>query len=196
MAALRDEVRQDAASLHRFLCTIADQCERRSGAAAYLESSERFFAYVLSLAKATKDYLQVSVDARTSPQESLDLRKEIATLRAGWRFLHEFIKPVVDADTLRLPTALIQGLIKRFGEIQAFSDVDFVVYHTDQFNYFNVKLGVFKPRANKIADLVGGPHFPEKLGIIGIPYSQASSLFLNCLIPHEMRYFATALLFG
>jgi hypothetical protein len=27
-----------------------------------------------------------------------------------------------------------------------------------------------------------------KLGLIGIPYSQSSSLFMNCLIPHEMGH--------
>jgi hypothetical protein len=103
--------------------------------------------------------------------------------------LHAFVKPVVDADTLRLPTALIQGLINRFRELPNCKDVDFVVYHTDEFNYFNVKLGVLKPEANKIASMVGGPPFPEKLGLTGIPYSQSRALFANCLIPHEMGHY-------
>jgi len=190
MAALKDQLRQDAASLQQFVASIADHCERRSGASAYLEPSERFFAYVIELANSTRAYLAKSLDSTTDPQDLLDLRSDINVLRAGWRFMHAFVKPVLDADTLRLPTSLVIGLTARLREIPQFSDIEFVVYHTDDFNYFNVKLSVLKPRADNISGLVAGPRFPEKLGLIGIPYSQASSMFMNCLIPHEMGHYA------
>ena len=122
-------------------------------------------------------------------EDLLDLRSDVNVLRAGWRFMHAFVKPVLDADTLRLPSSLILGLTARLREIPQFSDTEFVIYHTDDFNYFNVKLSVLKPQANRISGLVGGPSFPEKLGLIGIPYSQASSLFMNCLIPHELGHY-------
>ena len=56
MATLKDQLRQDATSLQKFVTSIADHCERRSGAAAYLESSERFFSYVVELAESTRAY--------------------------------------------------------------------------------------------------------------------------------------------
>ncbi len=103
--------------------------------------------------------------------------------------MHQFVKPVLDADTLKLPTAFLQGLISRFQEIPRFSSTDFIFYHSSQLNYFNVKLGIFKSRADQISRFVDGPKFPENLGLIGIPYSQSASLFINCLIPHEMGHY-------
>lgn len=48
---------------------------------------------------------------------------------------------------------------------------------------------MFKQQADQISNLVSGPQFPENLSLIGIPYSQASSLFWNCLIPHEIGHY-------
>ena len=190
MAALKDQLRQDAASLQQFVASIAGHCERRSGASAYLEPSERFFTYVIELVISTRTYLAKSLETATDASDLLDLRSEITVLRAGWRFMHSFVKPVLNADTLRLPTSLVIGLTARLREIPHFSDIDFVIYHTDDFNYFNVKLSVLKPRADNISSLVAASPFPEKLGLIGIPYSQASSMFMNCLIAHEMGHYA------
>lgn len=189
MPSLQDQVRHDAASLHGFVGSISDKCELLNRAVIYPESSERFFAYISQLAAATKAYLQRSLDVSQSPGELLGLRDEIATLRSSWRFMHQFVKPALDADTLKLPVCLLDGLKARLRQISQFSDTDFVFYHSAYLNYFNVKLGVFKPRADQISNLVGAQAFPKQLGLIGIPYSQSASLFVNCLIPHEMGHY-------
>lgn len=190
MSSLQDQVRQDAASLHRFVSSVSDKCEHLNGAVTYPESSERFFKYVSQLATATKSYVQRSVGGpNKSPSQYLGLRDEIATLRSSWGFMHQFVKPVLEADTLRLPMCLLEGLRKRFREVPGFSGTDFIFYHSARLNYFNVKLAEFKKTADPIANLVGGPPFPSRLGLIGIPYSQSSSLFLNCLVPHEMGHY-------
>lgn len=189
MASLADQVRRDAASLEQFVSSISHLCEYRNSGAAYLRSSEKFFDYIIELASATKKYLRSFPGARSTPAQYLDFRDEIAVLRAAWRFLHAFVKPALDGDTLHLPTPLIVGLINRFGEITAYGGTDFVIYHTDEFNYLNVRLNVFKRNAGSISSIVQGPPFPDRLGLIGIPYSQASSLFMNCLIPHEMGHY-------
>jgi hypothetical protein len=188
MLPLEEQVRHDASSLYQFVSSITDHCDSKSSAAAYLSSSEKFFSYVIELGNATKKYVSDFPGGRTQAAQFLDLRDDIATLRSGWQFLHLFVKPALDSDTLHLPTSLIQGLIERFREIADYTDTDFAIYHTDLFNYLNVQLNVFKPIADHIAGLVKGPKFPEKLALIGIPYSQSSSVFMNCLIPHEMGH--------
>lgn len=190
MSSLQDQVRQDAVSLQRFVSSVSDKCEHLNGAVTYPESSERFFKYVSQLAAATKSYVQRSISTPNKPpSQYLGLRDEIATLRSSWGFMHQFVKPVLEADTLRLPMCLLDGLRKRFWEIPRFSRTDFIFYHSARLNYFNIKLAEFKKTADPIANLVGGPSFPSHLGLIGIPYSQSSSLFINCLIPHEMGHY-------
>jgi hypothetical protein len=188
MPTLEEQVRHDASSLYQFVSSITQHCDSKNPAAAYLSSSERFFKYIVELGQATKAYVKDFPGGRTQPPQFLDLRDDIAALRGSWQFLHLFVKPALDSDTLHLPTSLIQGLIERFREIPDYADTDFAIYHTDLFNYLNVQLNVFKPIADDIAALVKGPKFPEKLALIGIPYSQSSSLFMNCLIPHEMGH--------
>ncbi len=189
MPTLEEQLRHDACSLYQFVSSITRYCEDKNPAAAYISSSESFFKYIAQLGLETKSYLSEFPGGRTQAIELLEFRKDIATLRLSWRFLHEFVKPTLDGDTLHVPTSLIQALIGRFREIPNYSDTDFVIYHTDLFNYFNVQLNVFKPIADKIAGLVNGPSFPDKLAVIGIPYSQSSSVFMNCLIPHEMGHY-------
>src|SRR5438132_14249584 len=117
MSSLAEQVRHDSASLYQFVCSISDLCERRNPAAAYLSSSERFFQYLVELGAATKTYIQKFPGTRTQATEYLDLRNEIAVLRAGWQFLHALVKPALDSDTLHLPSALLEGLISRFRAI-------------------------------------------------------------------------------
>ncbi len=192
MAALQEQVRHDAASLYQFVSSIVDLCESRNPAAAYLSSSERFFDYLVELGRATKEYVRQFPGGRTQTREYLDLRDDVAVLRAGWQFLHAIVRPALESDTLHLPGPLIQGLTNRFREIPKYSKTEFVIFHTDEFNYLTVRLNVFKRDADRIASLVHGPSFPEELGLIGIPYSQSSSLFMNCLIPHEMGHYIFA----
>lgn len=189
MAAEKNEVRHDAASLHLFVSSIADACDLRNPAVAYLTSSERFFNYISALASATRRHVEGWQNGRGTITQLLNLRSEIATLRAAWTFLHRFVKPALDADTLRIPSPLISGLISRFREISAFTSTDFVIFHTDEFNYLHVTLTAIKNIADRIATIVKGPSFPTQLGLIGIPYSQSAALFTNCLIPHEMGHF-------
>jgi hypothetical protein len=103
MATLQDQLRQDAASLQKFVTSVSDHCERRSGTAAYLEPSERLFSYIMKLAESTRSYLTRSLDLQLDLQNLLGLRKDVRILRAGWRFMHRFVKPALDADTLREP---------------------------------------------------------------------------------------------
>lgn len=44
--------------------------------------------------------------------------------------------------------------------------------------------------------MIGGTPFPRNLGLIGMPYSQSSAFFLNCLLTHEMAHVAYQEVFG
>ena len=63
------------------------------------------------------------------------------------------------------------------------------VLHTEWLNYLQVVASRIRSTADDIATLVGARSFPPDLGLIGIPYSQSESVFLNCLIAHEIGHF-------
>jgi hypothetical protein len=57
-----EDVRHDAAALHRFIDSVASGCKVAEDYPSYAESSTEFFKYILSLAEKTKAYLTRFVD--------------------------------------------------------------------------------------------------------------------------------------
>jgi hypothetical protein len=191
-----DEVRHDAASLHRFIDSIASSCQRNDEYPCYEEASRKFFDYIYSLAGATKAYLALFVStldpslASSDPQDFYSQTQVIRTLRDSWFELHQLVKPALDADTLHIPYSLVHALTRRFRRITGFDKAEFAVLHSTELNYFQIRASNMRKFATEIAAIVpGAPPFPQ-LGIIAIPYSQSASLFLNVALAHEMGHFA------
>jgi hypothetical protein len=193
-----EDVRHDAAALHRFIDSIASDCKIAEGYPSYAESSTEFFKYIRSLAEKTKAYLKRFVDgldpklAVDDPQDFCDRTQIIRNLRLNWFQLHELIKPALDADTLHVPCPLVNALTTRFQMIKGFESKRFVVLHTNQLNYFQISGSWVRRSASDIAAFVKDdpPDFDNNLGIIALPYSQSSSIFLNFALAHEMGHFA------
>jgi hypothetical protein len=50
-------------------------------------------------------------------------------------------------------------------------------------NYLQMPVSEIKKTTDRLERVVHDPpSFPEDLGLIGIPYSQSSSIYLNCLV--------------
>lgn len=191
-----NEVRHDAASLHRFVDSIASSCQRNEDYPCYEGASEKFFNYIYSLGDSTKRYLAQFVSSldpnlsSTDPQDFYSQTQVIRTLRNCWFELHQLVKPALDADTLHVPYPLVRALTSRFRLITGFDRAEFAVLHSTELNYFQMRASYMRERAAEIAAIVpSAPPFPE-LGIVAIPYSQSSSLFLNVALAHEMGHFA------
>jgi hypothetical protein len=84
----------------------------------------------------------------------------------------------------------VRALTSRFRLIAGFDQAEFAVLHSTELNYFQMRASDMREFAKQIAAIVpGAPPFPQ-LGIVAIPYSQSSSLFLNVALSHEMGHFA------
>jgi hypothetical protein len=73
--------------------------------------------------------------------------------------------------------------------VSDWGDYRFVLFHTNEANYLQIPSGMAREVANDIADIVGFDRFDPNLGLVGVPYSQADSIFLNCVLPHEFAHF-------
>ena len=176
----KETLRNDAAALFSFVDSVCEQCDERVDSQAYPEASRDFFKYIHELGKATKAFLNVFPEKKPADVRLYRFhRNKLETIRWGWFQFHEFIKPAVDADTLHIPYSLINALTRRFSEIQGFGDTTFAVFHFNQLNYWQVRITELREAAEKLAgNIPNAPPFPSDHGLIGIPYSQASSIFL------------------
>jgi hypothetical protein len=180
----------DAACLYRFVDTIQKACDLGKGYPAYSNASREFLIFIRQLAEATKKY--VSKFASKLPPKAADYpvyRQELSTLRHAWYEVHRRVKPIVDADTLHVPSALISSLVSRLQTLPRFQHTRLAILHTEFLNYLQVVGSRIRVHVTSISAIVGGPAFPPNLGLIGIPYSQSESIFLNCLIAHEIGHF-------
>jgi hypothetical protein len=186
-----ETLQRDAAALFSFIDSVCLHCPERVEAPAYLSPSVTFFMYIRRLGDATKAFLNAFPGGAPSDQKLYQFyRQKLETIRSGWFEFHQFIKPAVDADTLNVPYALVESLTTRLNGITEFKKTKFVVFHFHEVNYLQVRSSEIKKTANRLASLIPeSPDFPADLGMIGIPYSQSSSLYLNCLIAHEIGHY-------
>jgi hypothetical protein len=77
-------------------------------------------------------------------------------------------------------------MVERLRQMPGFEGTNFTIFHTAEFNYLQVSPSWIRGTVDRLAGIVGADSFPEELGLIGIPYSQGSALFLNCLLAHEI----------
>lgn len=160
-------------------------------------ATNTFFEYLAALETCTELYLQKFVRLPTNPVPilaSLD-RENLLNLRGFWNKLHEFAKPVRDADTLHAPVVLIDHLEKSLSRINRLRGSKILVYHTARLNYLQHPRGRIRDGGRRYAQIVKQltrrriPDFPSKLALVAIPYSQDTSLFSNLLLCHELGHF-------
>lgn len=186
-----ETLQRDAAALFSFVDSVCLHCQEGPEAPAYLSPSTTFFRYIRRLGDATKAFLNAFPGSAPKDQKLYQFyRQKLETIRSGWFEFHQFIKPAVDADTLNVPYALVEALTRRLNRIPEFRKTKFVLFHFHEVNYLQVRVSEIKKTANRLASLIPDSRdFPPDLGMIGIPYSQSSSLYLNCLIAHEIGHF-------
>lgn len=186
-----EALQRDASALFSFVDSVCAYCSGIYDSPAYLAPSLEFFKYIQELGVATKAYLNI-FPAKAPANKLLyhPYRQKLEAIRYGWFDFHRLIKPAVDADTLSIPYTLIEALTKRLNGIAGFEDTAFAIFHFSLLNYLEVPIAQISNITEQLKRVIpDAPGFPPNLGLIGIPYSQSSSLYLNSVISHEMGHF-------
>jgi hypothetical protein len=186
-------LRHDLTALYAFIdYIVGDYISGDKGDAestvAYGPAASHFLDFVRELATSCKDYIESwKVD---DEDEYEDRREELGTIRAAWKELHKLIKPALDADTLKIPSAVVDGIVRRFNQLPNNANAEFALFHSSEFSYVEVRTADLGRIASKLRAIVpNAPLFPGQLGLIGIPYSQGKAAFSNCLIAHEIGHY-------
>ena len=195
MLALRSQLAREVSTLYGFVDSVSVHCCRVPQSVAFAEPSAKFFNHIQQLAAATKRHLAAfpTVDVDSVTEDAFHhTRNELLIIRRVWQELHQFIKSSTDADTLNQPGALVAAMLSRTRRISGFENADFAIFHRDTFDYLQVNPTSIRDVVRELAFIVGAEEFPPGLGLIGIPSTQGSSIFLNCLVAHEIGEFIYA----
>jgi len=170
----------------RSICGQREDVDR-----THRRATNEFLDYVTRLGQKTEVYLKKFVAQPLDPDLAFVDRQNLSTIRDFWSNLHEFVQPSRDADTLHVPSILIEQFEDFLSKIPALRGCRLVMSHTSELNYIQFPRTGLHERAQFYADIVrGSPRFPRKLALIAMPYSQDASLFSNLLICHEIGHFA------
>lgn len=180
----------DAASLHRLVAFICQFCEEQETSHTYLEATTKFFAYVKQLGAETLTYLQTLADKAGKSTRIKEYRQKLVAIKHCWCEIHAFVKPAADAHTLKIPVPLLQLLQKRLQQLSGLSKASIVILLSPELNYFQHRHGDIRELTSRLQKLFATRPLPDALGFIAIPYSQATSIFTNMLICHELGHFA------
>ena len=182
----------DAAACYRFVkATAAAAFTRSRGYPSYLPSTDKLLGSVRDLSSASLQFLsKFPSGIPDEPEAFRRYRGLLWLIRSTWRNLHFFVKPAVSADTLNVPTELVELLTKRVRALPGCESVEFALIHTDRLNYFHFPAGDFEQEAKSLSEIVHSEkQFPPDLGIIALPHSQSQHLFLNVLLAHEIGHY-------
>ena len=99
-----------ASRLHRLVGQIQTVVRESRWVRAYTPESAKFLEFVLSTGDRTRDFLcKLPQDKIKSGNDLVleFLNGKIADLNHAWSLLHQFVKPVSDADTLHVPAPIV-----------------------------------------------------------------------------------------
>lgn len=165
---------------------IADARSERT----YPKWSDEFLTFCEQTSHKTSDCLKewlLSHGQGNLPKEILSER--LSSIIQGWEALHSFIKPVLDADNLRVPYPLVHLLSDHIGDLETVKGAKFVTEISPELNYFQHQHTGLRRTLVDLQAIVHGPPVEPALGFLALPCSQSNGLFMNCLLYHEAGHF-------
>jgi dCTP deaminase len=164
----------------------------------YTREADEFLRHMLDAIRCTQTYLD-NVQARLRRHVRGDIELDILSTNLGmlsedWKTLHQFIKPVTDADLLHIPVPLVDLLNRQASKVSSLANCRTVVSHGVSLGYFkraHVSIQIAIDSLGRLFEPAGipNPQFPKKLGLIVLPFTSAKQLFQNTILYHELGEF-------
>lgn len=168
------------------------QATIRAGRAdsSYPEWSDHFLTFCEQTADKTLKFLGRQFEKYSEGTISEeDFSSLLSTIMQSWELLHAFMKPVLDADTLKVPYPLVDFITHHVGCLNIVRGVKFIVETSSGLTYYHREHSSLQPTMSELRLLVNAPEVEPLLGFLGLPCSQNKSLFMNCLLFHEAGHF-------
>ena len=156
----------------------------------YPRWSDHFLCFCERTADTTLDYLKKQLTSDGDEIVGTDeLLWRLSAIIQGWELLHTFIKPVLDADNLKVPYPLVHFLTEHVGQLQAVNKAKLVIEISPELNYFQHQHSDLRRAIIFLQAAIGAQPTDETLGFLALPCSQSKGLFMNCLLYHEVGHF-------
>ncbi|MBN2594344.1 MAG: hypothetical protein JXA81_12620 [Sedimentisphaerales bacterium] len=188
-----NEILNEYTELYKFVDSLRKNISRSRADHSYPTWSNQFLEFCEHTADATLNDIQKKqgvkfhfIDASIA-QELVSFR--LSSIMKGWKLLHAFIKPVLDANTLTVPNSLVHFLSEHIGSLKVVKDAKIVIELIPQFNYFQDPHTTVRKAMAFLKKATKSYYEVARIGFLGLPFSQSESLCLNCILYHEAAHF-------
>ncbi len=182
---LSEIVLHKCTSAHKLVSSLKESVAISKADNSYPKWSDEFLTFCEHTADATLDF----IDERLGALVERDQELNILSLIQGWEVLHTFIKPVLDADTLKVPYPFVHFLSEHIGGLEAVKGSKIVIELIPELNYLQHRHTSVRSAMRLLKFITSAAYEVPRLGFLGLPYSQSKSLFMNCLLYHEAGHF-------
>lgn len=182
---LTEIVLHKCTSAHKLVSSLKVSIATSKANNSYPKWSDEFLTFCEHAADATLDF----IDKRLPALEGSNQELNILSLIQGWEVLHTFIKPVLDADTLKVPYPLVHFLSENIGGLEEVKGTKIVIELIPELNYLQHRHTSVRIAMRLLKIIIGAAYEVPRFGFLGLPYSQSKSLFMNCLLYHEAGHF-------
>jgi len=187
------EILNEYTELYKFVDSLKKNISRSKADHSYPTWSNQFLEFCEHTADATlndiekKQKTQLDFIDKETTQQLISFR--LSSIMKGWKLLHAFIKPVLDATTLSVPNSLVHFLSEHIGSLNAVKKAKIVIEIIPQFNYFQDPHTTVRNTMYFLKTVTNSYYKVPKIGFLGLPFSQSESLCLNCILYHEAAHF-------
>jgi len=182
---LTEKVLHKCTSAQKIVSSLKESIATSKANNSYPKRSDEFLRFCEDTADATLDFIDKKLPTLAESDQELN----ILSLIQGWEVLHTFIKPVLDADTLKVPYPLVHFLSEHIGGLEIVKGSKIVIELIPELNYLQERHTSVRIAMRLLKIIIGDAYELPRFGFLGLPYSQSKSLFMNCLLYHEAGHF-------
>ncbi len=179
-----------ATSAYKLISSYKEKILIARASDSYPKWSDHFLVFCEQTADKTLEFVEKLPSRRRDGTISKeDYSSLLSAIMLNWELLHTFIKPVLDANTLKVPYPFIDFVVSYIGRLPVVEGAKFVIETSSGLDYFQRAHTSLKEPFIVFRLLVNGPELDSPMGFLGLPYSQNKSLFMNCLLFHEVGHY-------
>lgn len=157
---------------------------------SYPKQSDNFLLFCSYTADETLNFIEQRLVVFDGSEKQYTLLvSQLDSIVQAWRVLHAFIKPTLDADTLKIPYSLVQFLSIHIGSLDVVKGANIVVNLIPNLNYNQNRHTTLNSTMRFLKIGLGHNYTEPRYGFLGLPCSQSKSLFMNCILYHEAGHF-------
>ena len=173
----------ECTALYRLVGDLKSCIDRNLSESSYPKGTEDFLFHTGEAALKTQAHIRkgtLEFLEESDPSRVQEYRDRLAHFWNAWVTLHNLVKPLTDACSLRIPYPLVRFIGHQIGQIDELKGARILVGMTPEMNYYQHRHKRIRDVLRNLRSIIAQrTEFEKCVGFVSLPYSQSGSLFVR-----------------